>query len=183
MPSKRYARLGSLAPLLLLLLLWPALADQAAAAAGLKIGVVNMSRALNVSEAGRRSKNILLVSKTQRENELKEKEKELTELRDSIQNNILLTAVARAEKEKELKRRTAELRSEVQNAQRELQGKERKLTESIFTQLKTVISLVAKEEKFDLVLDKGAAQVILFSRYKFTDITDKVIERFNGLNK
>lgn len=182
MPSKRYARLGSLAPLLLLLLLWPALADQAAAA-GLKIGVVNMNRALNLSEAGRRSKNILLVSKTQRQSELEDKGKELKEFRESIENNILLTAAARADKEKELNRRTAELRSEVQNAQRELQGKERKITESIFTQLRTVISLVAKEEKFDLVLDKGAAQVILFSRYKFTDITDKVIERFNGLNK
>ena len=70
------------------------------------------------------------------------------------------------------------LRKEVQQAQKELQIRERKLTESIFIELKTVIDEIAKEEKYDLILEQNASQVILFSSAKFDNITERVIERY-----
>ena len=147
---------------------------------GLKIGLVNLNQALNRSSAGERSKNILLASKTQRENELKSKDQELKKLRDQFDSQKgLMTAAARSAKEKELRERQQQLRKEVRSAQRDLQGRERKLTESIYIELKTVIEEIAKEEKFDLVLEVNAATVILYTANKFQNITSKVIQRYD----
>ena len=168
----------NLAPFLFLLLLLPSLA-RPAGLEGLKIGVVNINAAMNRSAAGERSKNILLASKSQKENELKAKEAELRQLRDDLKNNIMLTDDARSRKEKELREQERALRKEVQQAQKELQIRERKLTESIFIELKTVIDEIAKEEKYDLILEQNASQVILYSSAKFDNITERVIERYN----
>ncbi len=168
----------NLAPLLFLLLLLPSLV-RPAGLEGLKIGVVNINAAMNRSAAGERSKNILLASKSQKENELKAKEAELRQLRDDLKNNIMLTDDARSRKEKELREQERALRKEVQQAQKELQIRERKLTESIFIELKTVIDEIAKEEKYDLILEQNASQVILYSSAKFDNITERVIERYN----
>lgn len=168
----------NLAPLLFLLLLLPSLV-RPAGLEGLKIGVVNINAAMNRSAAGERSKNILLASKSQKENELKAKEAELRQLRDDLKNNIMLTDDARSRKEKELSEQERALRKEVQQAQKELQIRERKLTESIFIELKTVIDEIAKEEKYDLILEQNASQVILYSSAKFDNITERVIERYN----
>jgi outer membrane protein len=157
--------------------------SKAAGPENLKIGVVDMNKALNESAAGARSKNILLTAKNQKENELKAKEQELIKLRSELQTNIMLTAEAKARKEQEMQDREQSLRREVQKAQQELQSQERKLTESIFLELKTVLDQVAKEGRFDLVLEQNASQVILYHKAPFIDITDKVIEEYNKFQK
>ena len=168
----------NLAPLLFLLLLLPSLA-RPAGLEGLKIGVVDLNEALNRSAAGKSSRNILLASKSQKEDELKAKEAELKQRRDDLKNNIMLTDDARRRKEKELREQQRALRREVQQAQKELQIRERKLTDAIFIELKTVIDEIAREEHFDLILEENAVRVILYPSAKFDDITDKVIERYN----
>ena len=150
---------------------------------GLKIGVVNVNQALNESSAGERSKNILLASKSQLENELKAKEEDLKKKRDELQNNIMLTKEARDNRERDLQAQENQLRQDVQNAQRDLQERERKLTESIFIELRTVIDAIGKEEKYDVILEQNAANVILFSSQKFDDLTHRVIERYNKFSK
>lgn len=147
--------------------------------AGLKIGVVNLNRALNNSKAGKRSKNILLASKNQKQNELKAKDRDLKKKRDQLKNNIMLKPAVRAEREKKLRKQNLALRREARIAQRDLQIRERKLTESIYLELKVVIAEIAKKEKFNLILEKNASQVILFSSKKFEDITNKVIKRYD----
>lgn len=151
------------------------------AAAGLRIAVVDLNTALNESEAGKRSKKILRADKAQMESELKAKETSLKEAREELDNNILLTGAARAEREDELRNKERQLRNAVQQAQKELQDKERRYTETIFNELKTVINLVSKEDGWDIVLEKASSQVILYSSFEMEDITDKVIERYKQI--
>jgi outer membrane protein len=182
MPMKRPYPATHAILLLLPILLALATAPGAATAQGianLKVGVVNLNAALNRSAAGERSKGILLASKGQLENQLKAREEALKNKREALKNNIMLTEGARAQREEELRGEELDLRREVQKAQQELQDRERKLTESIFIELKTVIEQIAQEEKFDLILEQNASQVILFSSAKFEDVTEKVIERYN----
>jgi outer membrane protein len=152
-----------------------------AAPADLKIGVVNMNRAINSSDSGERSKKILLASKSQKENELKAREAQLRKLVDEARSNMMLSDAAKQQKEKDLRDKENDLRQEVQNAQRDLQEQERKLTDSIFVELKTVIAVLAQEKKYDLILEQAASQVILFSQFKLDDITEEVIERYNKI--
>jgi outer membrane protein len=152
-----------------------------ASAADMKIAVINLNRAINGSDSGDRSKKILLAAKTQKENELKAKETQLRKMVDDARSNMMLSDSAKAQKEKELRDKENDLRQDVQSAQQELQEQERKLTDSILVELKTVISLIAQERKYDLVLEQAASQVILFNRFKFDDITDEVVDRYNKM--
>lgn len=147
--------------------------------ARLKIGVVDLNRALNNSKAGKRSKSILLASKNQKQIELKAKTRDLKKKRDQLENNMMLKTAVRVKRKKDLQKQTLALRREMRIAQRELQIKERKLTESIYIELKTVIAEIAKKEKFNLILEKNASQLILYSSKKFEDITNRVIKRYD----
>ena len=177
--------------LALLLLVVPVLsltwmaAPRSTSAAGLeqlKIGVVDINRALNSSAAGDRSKKLLLATRDQKESELKGKEQTLKKLSDELQNSMMMTEATRKQKEMELREKENALRQDVQKAQIELQEKERTMTESIFRELKMVVDAIAKEGKYDLVLEQGASQVILFHNGNFTDLTEQVIARHNKLS-
>lgn len=148
---------------------------------GLRIAVVDLNRALNESQSGKRSKKILLADKGQMESELKTEENELIKLSNELKSNLLLSAEARKQREAELATRERELRDAVKRAQLDLQNKERRYTESIFSELKTVIGLVSREDKWDIVLEKQASQVVLYTTFDMDDITDKVISRYDTI--
>jgi len=185
-PMPRFARSFALTATALLLALGTAPDASAQTPAGakkpeLRVAIVDLNVALNNSEAGKRSKRILLTDKDQMEDELKAQESDLKKRAEDLKNNVLLTEAARAQKEGELKDLERKLRDAVQKAQKELQDKERRYTESIFSELKTVIGVVAKEENFDIVLERNASQVILFSQFDLVDITSKVIVRYDNI--
>jgi outer membrane protein len=152
-----------------------------AGAADFKIGIVNVNKVLNTSDAGERSKKILLAAKSQKENDLKEKDAQFRKQVDDTRTNMMLSDAAKAQKEKELQTQQEQLQQEVQNAQHDLQEQERKLTESVFAEIRTVIAIIGQEKKYDLILEQGASQVILYSQLKMDDLTDEVIDRYNKI--
>ncbi len=156
---------------------------EAAGLEKLKIGVVNFQRVLNDSEAGIRSRKILLASKEQKESELKSIGEKLKKEGEELKNNILLTDAAKAKKQIALRAKEKKWRINYKAAERELQRKQIKASESIFTEVQTVINLISKEENFDLVIEQTTARTILFSRSKLINITGKVIKRYNNISK
>ena len=149
----------------------------------MEIGVVDLNEALNQSEAGIRSKNILERQGRQKQQEFKLEESELRKLADDLRNNPLLTSKAKASKEKELIARQQQLREQVRKVEQEMRAEERRLTEIIFQELKTVIRSISIKEKLDLVLEKNAAQIILYMKQDTTDMTQKVIDAYNSLKQ
>ena len=149
----------------------------------MEIGVVDLNEALNQSEAGIRSKNILERRGRQKQQEFKLEESELRKLADDLRNNPLLTSKAKASKEKELIARQQQLREQGRKVEQEMRAEERRLTEIIFQELKTVIRSIAIKEKSDLVLEKNAAQIILYMKQDTTDMTQKVIDAYNSLKQ
>ncbi|MBL4824129.1 MAG: OmpH family outer membrane protein [SAR324 cluster bacterium] len=149
----------------------------------LEIGVVDLNEALNRSEAGIRSKNVLERRGRQKQQEFKLEESELRKLAKDLRNNPLLTAKAKADKEQELILRQQKLREKVRTVEQEMRLEERRLTEVIFLELKTVIRSISIKEKLDLVLEKNAAQIILYMKEDTTDLTQKVIDAYNALKQ
>jgi len=149
----------------------------------MEIGVVDLNEALNQSESGIRSKNILERRGRQKQQEFKLEESELRKLADDLRNNPLLTSKAKASKEKELIARQQQLREQVRKVEQEMRAEERRLTEVIFQELKTVIRSISIKEKLDLVLEKNAAQIILYMKQDTTDMTQKVIDAYNSLKQ
>jgi outer membrane protein len=149
----------------------------------LEIGVVDLNEELNRSEAGIRSKNVLERRGRQKQQEFKLEESELRKLAKDLRNNPLLTAKAKADKEQELILRQQKLREKVRTVEQEMRLEERRLTEVIFLELKTVIRSISIKEKLDFVLEKNAAQIILYMKEDTTDLTQKVIDAYNALKQ
>ena len=149
----------------------------------IEIGVVDLNEALNQSEPGIRSKNILERRGRQKQQEFKLEESELRKLADDLRNNPLLAPKAKEDKQQELITRQQQLREKVRAFEQEMRLEERRLSESIFKELKTVIRSISINEKLDLVLEKNAAQVILYMKEDTTEITQKVIDEYNALKK
>tara|TARA_B100000676_G_C17923491_1_gene756819 strand:+ start:373 stop:855 length:483 start_codon:yes stop_codon:yes gene_type:complete len=147
----------------------------------LEIGVVDLNRALNESEEGMRSKNLLESRGRQKQQEFKVAEEELMQIAEDLRNNPLLTPKAKQEKEQELQNRQRILREKVRQFEQELRLEERKLTEAIFKDLKAAIRTVSQRNEYDLVLEKNAAQVILYMKEETTDLTQKIIDYYNSL--
>ena len=149
----------------------------------IEIGVVDLNEALNQSEPGIRSKNILERQGRQKQQEFKLEESELRKLADDLRNNPLLAPKAKADKQQELITRQQQLREKVRAFEQEMRLEERRLSEAIFKELKTVIRSISINQKLDLVLEKNAAQVILYMKEDTTDLTQKVIDDYNTLKK
>ncbi|MDH4224021.1 MAG: OmpH family outer membrane protein [Deltaproteobacteria bacterium] len=145
----------------------------------LKIAVVDLNQALNESTQGKKSKKGLMADKEKMQKRLKTDEESLKKLAGEL-SNMMLSKEVRAKKEEEVRERDQKLRKAVQEAQQELMEKERKATNEIFNQLKKVIEKIAAKEDFDMVLEKGASQVILYSSFHFQDITPKVIQAYDA---
>ena len=152
-------------------------------ASAFEIGVVDLNQALNQSEPGIRSKNILERRGRQKQQEFKLEESELRKLAEDLRNNPLLTPKAKTNKEQDLIARQQQLREKVRSIEQEMRLEERRLTEVIFKELKTVIRSISIKEKLDLVLEKNAAQVILYMKEDTTDLTQKVIDEYNALKQ
>ena len=149
----------------------------------IEIGVVDLNEALNQSESGIRSKNILERRGRQKQQEFKLEESELRKIADDLRNNPLLAPKAKADKQQELITRQQQLRENVRVFEQEMRLEERRLSEAIFKELKTVIRSISINQKLDLVLEKNAAQVILYMKEDTTDLTQKVIDDYNTLKK
>lgn len=157
--------------------------NQVFSANDIKIGVVDFQKVLNLSEAGKRSRKILLASKKQKENELKSDGDKLKKESEALKNNILLTDAAKTKKKKALAARERSLRKNFRGAERKLRQEQMKASESIYSEVRTVVRLVAREKKYDFVLEKATARAILYSSNKLVDITDAVIKRYNGMSQ
>ena len=95
----------------------------------------------------------------------------------------MLTPKAKTNKEQDLIARQQQLREKVRSIEQEMRLEERRLTEVIFKELKTVIRSISIKENLDLVNEKNAAQVILYMKEDTTDLTQKVIDEYNALKQ
>ena len=144
------------------------------------VAVVDMNRAINESLRGQASQAQLRTVQGQKQAMLQEKERELIAANQELGNSMMMTADARANLENKVRQMDAELRQLVQQAQGELQALERRLTQEIFAEIRVVVEQIAREQGLDFVIEKGGAQVILYSSTPFPDITDAVIQRYNA---
>jgi outer membrane protein len=145
-----------------------------------KIGIVDLSRAVNESEQGKKAKAELEVVVKKKQEALDEKGKALEKLKAEIEKQgSVMSAEARKHKEDDLDRLTREYQRGLTDSQTEVRKKESELTGNIVKELRRIINDVANEEKYDLVLDNNPALVAYVN--KGIDITDEVIKKLDEL--
>jgi outer membrane protein len=145
-------------------------------AAEMKIGFVDVRKAVESTKQGKKVK-------TELETEFKKREKELQKKADDIKKmttdfekkNAVLAEDARLKKQQEIQEEMLKYNQDVQKNTADIRKKEQDLMEPIFKKMQKVIDDVAKKENYTLVLQ--SRDNILYA-VKEVDLTDSVVKAF-----
>ncbi|HDO35163.1 MAG TPA: OmpH family outer membrane protein [Nitrospirae bacterium] len=143
--------------------------------ADLKVGYVDMQRALNESGIGKKAKADLESLIKSKQTVIDEKGKEVEAFRKELdKQGTILSDEARKTKQDELDRKMRDYKRLVQDAQAEVKKKENELTGQILLEIKNIVKEIGKKENYTLILENF--QEVLLYVDKRIDLTDKVIK-------
>ncbi len=150
----------------------------AVSGAEIKIAVVDLAKALQTVEAGKKARATLEKEYNEKKKKFEAEEQALTKLRDDIKKQSLaLSDEARKKKEGEFQERFMKYQQQAQTAQVELQKKEAEFTKPIVERLRSVVEDIGKSKNYTIILEKNENGV-LYSQSQ-DDLTDEVIKTFN----
>lgn len=140
----------------------------------LKIGLVDMQRAIQNSSAGKKAKTELETEFNKRKKELEKKEDDLKKRKEDIEKKqSVLSEEVLGKKQNEFREEMMKYQESVQKNQMEIQKKERDLTQPILDKIKKAITALAKEKSLSLVLENNA-MVLHFD--PVLDVTEDVLK-------
>lgn len=146
--------------------------------ADLKIGHVDLNKALNDSDRGGKAAKIMEDMINDKKSILIEKENEIKELEEEMKRqSSILTPESMKEKRDHLDKLYKNYKRNGTDFQEEIQKKEVELTHKIQKDLLEIVKKIGKEEGYTMIFESGVGG-ILYALEKF-DITDKVIKKYN----
>ena len=157
-------------------------ASPVAARAEIKIGVVDLQRALNESDVGKKAKADFKARVDRLEGQLKGQKEELDRMKEDLERKA---SVMREEERRKLQtdfeHKRLDLKRKFEDSQAELQKKDSELTGEIIEGLQKVINQVGERESYTLVLELSSSGVLYHS--KAIDITDQVLAAYNSQSR
>lgn len=164
------------------LLAAPAFAADAPAGAAFKIATVDMQKALQTVEAGKKAKSQLEKEFTTKKKMLDDEQTAIKKLTEEFKKqSMVLNDESKAKKQQEIQDRMVKFQEQMVRSQTEIQQKEAELTAPIVKSLRTVVKDLAAKKGYQLVLDKNENTVI-FSEEK-DDLTQDLVKAYNSGNK
>jgi outer membrane protein len=143
----------------------------------LKIGVVDLQKALTTSKEGKETKTKLEAAVNDAQQKLDDMSKKVQKLQDDLEKQRLtLKDDVLAEKQREIenaKKEAVRYRSDVLD---ELKNKEGEATQRILKALADVVQKIGREDGYSLVLE---THNMLYADSAY-DLTDKLIQRFDA---
>ena len=142
-----------------------------------KIGFIDIQKAISESEAGKRAKERFQTQVKKIEAELMKEKQEVERLKSDLdKKSPLLKDEDRKNLEKDFQRRYLGYQRSVKDSQEELRQREGEMTTEILKELEKIVTEVGKGEKFTLILERSQ---VLYSD-QGVDITPKVVETYNS---
>jgi outer membrane protein len=152
--------------------------SKASAADTGKYAFVDLQRALEETEDGKKAKAKLKSDFDRKQKELDDKQEELKKMKEALDKKAALMKPEALQKEsKDFQDRFVELQQTYQRLQQDLAKKEQDATRNIFAKLQAVVGQIAEREHFSMVLEKNAA--VVWGQPSL-DITNEVIRMYNA---
>lgn len=149
-------------------------------AENIKIGSVDLIKALNESDSGKKAKTDLESLIKAKQSALDEKGKTIEKLKSDIEKqSSVLSAEARKAKEEELEKMIRDYQRLVADSQNEVKKKEGEFTNDIIKELRAIIEKIGAEEGYTIILEGSDGQ-ILYKKSEI-DLTDVVIKKHNEM--
>ena len=144
-----------------------------------KIGYVDMERALNETEDGKQAKGKLQGMFKEKQSELDRRQEEFKKAKDEYdKQKVMLKPDVQQKREKDLQDRFVELQAVFMKLQKELAQAEAEATKDIFARLQRIIAKVGERDGFTIVLEKSESH-ILWARPSL-DLTNEIIRGYNS---
>jgi outer membrane protein len=154
-------------------------AGVATASAEVKIGYVDLYRALESVDEGQRIRQQLEREFQRRQQQLDDKQQEVMELHQQLeQQAMMLSDDARQQKAVELQQKMGELQQLYLTLQQELAQQEAQAMRGVFEQMRDVVQQIGREGGYTMILERTETS-ILYS-VDGLDLTDQLIRRFNA---
>jgi outer membrane protein len=152
-------------------------AAAAATTADIKIGYIDMGRALNEVEDGKSAKGRLQADFGEKQKKLDAMQTDLKAKKEEFDKKAtMMEASVKAQKQEELQRKLIELQQTYMQLQKELVDKESQLTTEIAGKLRKVIDKLGDRDSYFMILDIGD-NVLYYKRH--LDVTEQVVQEYN----
>lgn len=151
-----------------------------AGAADLKIGFVDLQKALSLSAAGQSAKAKMDAEIKTVEEEVKKRQSDLTALQESLQKQAaLLSDEAKREKEREFQQQVKDFQRYTKDKQEELRAKEMTFTQQVLRDLGAQVVTMSKDLGISMMFEKGQ----LVYAVDGIDYTDALIKAYDAQYK
>lgn len=154
------------------------LAAPPAKAADVKIGYVDLRRAVNEVEDGKAARAQLKKDFDQKQKTLNDMQTDLKKLKEDFdKQSVVMADQARREKQADLDRKFMELQNRFMQMQQELSGREQEIMRGIIDKMTQVVNEIADAEGFTYVFEKNSG---LLRAPAANDLTNEVVRRYNA---
>ncbi|WP_303721239.1 OmpH family outer membrane protein [Malonomonas rubra] len=156
----------------LLMLAAPALAE-------VKVGYVDLQKALNLSKAGVKAKGEISAQVKKYEEEFKTKQEDLQKLKTDLEKQaVLLSDSAKEQKERDFQQSVKELQRFQKDVKEELQQRDADATKRILNELFDILQKLGKDGGYQMIIEKNEGAVIYAD--ESVDLTDDLIKAFDA---
>lgn len=143
--------------------------------AELKIGSVDIQKAVNECQAGKEAKKNLLNEMEKFQKMVADRQKELQGMKESLEKQApMLTQEARASKEKDYQNKIREFQRWGEDLQNEVNQKRVEVERRIAQDLLKVVQKIGAEEGYTIILEKNET-IVLYTNSAL-DLTERVIK-------
>jgi len=147
------------------------------ARADMRVAVVDVQRAVMQTEDGLRAQANLKKLFDSRQQELNKKQTDMQKQKDEIEKQSkVLSKEALAKRVDDWQKQMVELQQVFMEYNKELEKKQKEMTDPIFERVMGIVKRLASSENFDLVIDK---QTVAYVRTDL-DLTDRCIQIYNS---
>ncbi len=149
-----------------------------AAMADTKLAYVDLQRAMEETEDGKKAKAKLKAEFDRKQAELNTKQDELKKMKEDLdKKSQLMKPEALAQEQQQFQQRVAQLQEVFARLQRDLQQKQQDITSQMFAKLSTLVARIADRDHLSMVLERGAS--VVWGQPSL-DITNEVIRMYNA---
>ena len=152
---------------------------QAARAAEVKIGYVNLQQAVTEVEEGKAARDVLKKEFDQKQKMLDDKQNELKRMKDDLDKQmVVMSDEAKREKAVEFERKVNEMQQVYVQMQKDLQEREREMMKVIFDKMEAVIKDIAAAEGYAYVFEQQNAGLMVAP--PAANMTQELVRRYNA---
>lgn len=147
--------------------------------AQVRVAVVDLQRALNETEDGRRAKSKLKRLFDRRQRELNKAQASLKQLKEEIESGFdVWNDSTKQKKVQTYQEALVKLQEEYVEYQREIAQQEARLTSGIIERMQRILRRIGQSEGYTLIVERNEGGVIFVPGN--LDLTDLVIQRYNA---